>query len=103
MNWLVGILRMDWFSGRHARRNWTIVLSVLAFSMLSIWLAHLGEQKARELKKLKSENRQLRAEYVESKKLLMHDQLRSSVYDKLAGRGFVIPKRPPHRVQIVEE
>jgi len=96
MRWIVGILSLEWFSGKHAKRNWTIALGVLLYSMLSIWLAHLGEQKARELTALKKENRRLRAEYVETKKMLMHDQLRSSVYEKLRDRGYVIPKRPPH-------
>jgi len=102
MKWIVSILRMDWFSGEHAKRNWLIAFAVLGFSMLSILLAHLGEQKARELKRLKAENRELRAEYVESKKLLMNDQLRSHVYQKLAGQGYVIPKRKPHLIKVTE-
>ena len=94
---------MEWFSGKNAKRNWSIALAVLLYSMFSIWLAHLGEQKARELARLKKENRRLKAEYVETKKLLMQDQLRSNIYEKLRDRQFVIPKRPPHMIEVKEK
>ena len=103
MRWIIGILSLEWFNGEKAKRNWAIVLGILLYSMFSIWLAHLGEQKARELTRLKKENRRLHAEYVETKKALMHDQLRSRVYEKLKDRSFVIPKRPPHLIEIREE
>ena len=44
---------------------------------------------------LKAENRRLRARFVETKRLLMQDGLRSNVYNRLKDHGFVIPKRNP--------
>ncbi len=95
MKRLVSILRLDWLRGPNAKRNWTYVFVLLAYMMLSIALAHLGEQKARIMADLKAENRRLRAQYVETKRLLMQDGLRSKVYNRLKDRGFVLPKRRP--------
>ena len=92
---IVKILRLEWLRGKDAKRNWGILILVLLYMMASIALAHLGEQKAREMADLKAENRRLRARFVETKRLLMQDGLRSNVYNRLKDHGFVVPKRNP--------
>jgi hypothetical protein len=71
--------------------------------MISIWLSHLSETKAKRLTDLTSENRRLRSEYVTVKSRLMKSGLRSSVFEKLKTYGFVIPKRPPVKVITEDE
>ncbi len=99
---LKDILRLEMLRGEKATRNWLFLLGILVYMFISIWLSHVSEIKAVKMSKLTAENRRLRSEYVSLKSMLMQQQLRSNVYDKLKNDGFIIPKRPPVQIELEE-
>ncbi|NPA42605.1 MAG: hypothetical protein GXO27_01060 [Chlorobi bacterium] len=98
---LQDIIKFSGFRGPRARRNWLYLGLILAYVLVSIWLSHFSEIKARRLSELNRENRRLRSEYVSMQSRLATKQLRSQVYRRLKDKGFVIPKRAP--VYIVKD
>ncbi len=90
------------FFWRQNRLQLFYLIVLVLFIMLSIWLSHISDERARYTNKLIRENRKLKSEYVSLKSKLMKKQLRSEVYKKVKERGFIIPKRRPYKI-VTEE
>ena len=92
------IILLSGFRGKKSKKIWTYIGGVLIYMLISIWLSHISESKAKYISALNRENRRLRSEYISLQSRLMTRQLRSNIYAELKDEGFVLPKRPPYQI-----
>lgn len=95
---VIDILKGTFLTSDNAFRNWRFIIFSMVLALGMIYTSHSLERKTHHIAKLSNEVKELRSEYVDGQRQLMHLQMESTVAKKLEKRGVVSPQNPPQKI-----
>ncbi len=66
-----------------------------------VWSGHSADEKVVRIARLNKEQRQIRAEYIDTKTSLARMKLESSVREKVKSKGLTIGNSPPQKIRVI--
>lgn len=97
---VVDILKGTFLTSDTAFKNWRFIIFVTVLSLLMVYTSHSFEKKVHTIAALSSEVNELRSEYVDGQRRLMHLQMESTIAGKLEETGVKPPVDPPQKIII---
>jgi hypothetical protein len=97
------ILKGTFLTSDNALRNWRFIIFSTLLALGMIYTSHSLERKTHHIAKLSGEVKELRSEYVDGQRQLMHLQMESTIAKKLIKRGVVPAKNPPQKIVVNAE
>lgn len=97
------ILKGKFLTGENSVKNWGMTLYVVLLFLLIIASSHSVDTKVMEIAKLNKEVKELRAEYIETRTLLMQEKLESTVRSKVEPLGLKPITQPPFLIKIISK
>jgi len=94
------ILKGTFLTSDNALRNWRFIIFSTLLALGMIYTSHSLERKTHRIAKLSGEVKELRSEYVDGQRQLMHLQMESTIAKKLAKRGVVPAQNPPQKIVV---
>jgi hypothetical protein len=97
------IIKAEYLTNENAPKNWAFILTLVIMGIFIINLSHMADAKVKKIVKLNKEVKALRSEYVELKAEVIKQKMASDVYQKLKNEGFILPKKPPVKIKMVQK
>ncbi len=97
------IIKAEYLINENARSNWLFIIMLVVMGVVIINMGHSADEKVKEIVRLKKEVDALRSEYVEIKAQVMQRKMATKVYSKLKDKGFVFPKNPPVKIEVINK
>jgi len=94
------VLKGGFLTGESSARNWKVIFFVVFLLLAMIWSAHSVQEKVVELDRLKKLKKELRAEYVDTSKILMKMKLESTIRRQVRDVGLAPAKTPPQKSKV---
>ncbi len=95
-----GILKGDFLIKGGAFKNWKVIFSILAMSIVMITCAHQTDEKAMKKAALVKKIRVLKAEYIDSATKVTYVKMESTIRGKVKGHGLSSSKEPPVKIVV---
>ncbi|MDR6302076.1 FtsL-like putative cell division protein [Mesonia maritima] len=83
-----------------AMKNWRFILFCTFLAIIMIACSHQAERKVHQIARMNKEVRELRSEFVDTKKRLMQLKMESSITKKMSGTGISPSNVPPQKIII---
>lgn len=96
----IDIFKGTFLTSDTALRNWRFIIFSTVLALTMIYTSHSLERKTHRIAKLSSEVKELRSEYVDGQRQLMHLQMESTIAEKLEKRGVAPSQIPPNKLII---
>lgn len=100
---IFSILKGKFLTGENSLQNWGMTLYIVLLFLLIIASSHSVDTKVMEIAKLTKEVKELRAEYIETRTMLMQEKLESTVRAKVEPLGLKPITRPPYLIKIINK
>lgn len=97
------ILKGKFLTGENSLKNWGMTLYIVLLFLLIIASSHSVDTKVIEISKLNKEVKELRAEYIETRTILMQEKLESTVRSKVEPLGLKPITQPPFLIKIISK
>ncbi|MGM0634495.1 MAG: FtsL-like putative cell division protein [Bacteroidota bacterium] len=97
----------DFLKGRFlvnegAMDNWRFILFCTLLAILMIASSHSADKKVLEIAEMNEEIRQLRSEFVDTRKQLMQQKMESNIAKKMKSRGIGTSATPPQKIVVTK-
>ncbi len=92
------ILKGGFLTNEGAFKNWRLILFVVGLLLIMISSAHSSDKKVIKIAALNKEQRELRAQYIDTKTRLMRMKMESNIREKAKKLGLMPTKTPPKKI-----
>lgn len=92
------IMRGDFLVRNGALDNWRFILFCTLLAIMMIASSHSADKKVLEIAEINLQVKELRSQFVDSRKQLMQLKMESSVARKMKARGIGTSSTPPSKI-----
>ncbi len=92
------IVRGDFLVRGSALDNWRFILYCTLLAIIMIASSHSADRKVLEIAEINLQVKELRSEFVDTRKQLMQLKMESSVARKMKSRGIGTSSTPPQKI-----
>ncbi|MFN2261995.1 MAG: FtsL-like putative cell division protein [Psychroflexus sp.] len=97
------ILKGKFLISDGAFQNWTFIVFCAVLAIIMIASSHSAEQKTFRVAELNQELRELRSEFVDTRKDVMQKKMESNVAKQMKEREIGISNQPPYKIIVKSE
>lgn len=83
-----------------AMKNWRFILFCTVLAIVMIAFSHNAEKKVHEIARTNKEVKELRSEFVDTRKRLMQLKMESNIINKVSTLGIAPSETPPRKIII---
>ena len=95
---LADILKGKFLISEGAFNHWVFIVFCAVLAMIMIASSHSAEQKVYKLAELNQELKELRSEFVDTRKTVMQKKMESNVAQKMKERSIGLSDQPPYKI-----
>lgn len=95
-----GILRGSFLTDESAFKNWRIIIFVVMLLLIMISSGHRVDGKVQKIASLNKEQREVRAEYIDTKTILMRMKMESNIRQQVKLKGLAPSETSPKKIKI---
>lgn len=95
---LANILKGKFLISEGAFNYWVFILFCAVLAMIMIASSHSAEQKVYKVAELNQELKELRSEFVDTRKTVMQKKMESNVARKMKERSIGLSDEPPFKI-----
>lgn len=92
------IMRGDFLVRNGALENWRFILFCTLLAIVMIASSHSTDRKVMDIAKINLEVKELRSQFVDSRKQLMQLKMESNITQKMKARGLGTSATPPSKI-----
>ena len=97
-NSIYQILRGGFLTNEGAFKNWRMILFIVGLLLIMISSAHSSDKKVIKIAELNKQQRELRAQYIDTKTKLMRMKMESNIREQSKQLGLAPTKTPPKKI-----
>lgn len=97
-NNLSDILKVKFLVSEGSLGNWGFILYLTFLAIVMIASSHNADRKIYQIAEINLEVKELRSEFVDTRKRLMQEKMESSVAKKMLARGVRTSNEPPTKI-----
>ncbi|WP_026302657.1 FtsL-like putative cell division protein [Psychroflexus tropicus] len=97
-NNIANILKGRFLVNDGAFTNWAFIVFCALLAIIMIASSHSAERKVYRVAELNQELRELRSEFVDTRKNLMQQKMESNVARKMKQRSIGLSDKPPYKI-----
>ncbi len=97
------ILKGGFLTNEGAFKSWRMILFVVILLLIMISSSHSSDKKVIKIANLNKEQRELRAQYIDTKTRLMRMKMESNIRQKAKEMGLIPPETPPKKIIVEHE
>lgn len=94
------ILKGGFLTNEGAFKNWRMILFIVGLLLIMISSAHSSDKKVIKIAELNKQQRELRAQYIDTKTKLMRMKMESNIRDKAKKLGLKPTEIPPKKILV---
>lgn len=94
------VLRGGFLINEGAFKNWRLILFIVGLLLIMISSAHSSDKKVIKISELNKQQRELRAQYIDTKTRLMRMKMESNIREKAKKMGLKPAKTPPKKITV---
>mgnify|MGYP000091335212 CR=1 FL=1 len=98
-----GILRGSFLTDESAFKNWKIIIFIVALLLIMITSGHRADAKVLLIASHHKKQRQVRAEYIDTKIILMRMKMESNIRQKIKTKGLMPSETSPKKIKITHK
>ena len=98
---IYSILKGSFLVNENSFRNWQFILFVVLLMLVMIGSSHSSDKKVMQIAKLNKEIKELRAEFVDTRSIVMRMKLESTIKRNVEELGLKPSETPPQVVKVV--
>ena len=95
------VLKGGFLTREDSFKNWRFILFMVVLMLLMIASAHSSDKKVMEIARLNKEVKELRAEFVDTRSIVMKLKVESSIRNKVAEMGLKPGTTPPQVIKVI--
>lgn len=95
------IVRGDFLIRNRALDNWRFILFCTILAIVMIASSHSADKKVLQIAEISLKVKELRSEFVDTRKQLMQKKMESSVARKMKPRGIETSAQPPKKLIVL--
>lgn len=99
-NGLGHILRGKFLVSEGAVTNWAFIVFCAFLAIIMIASSHSAERKVYKVAELNQQLRELRSEFVDTRKSVMQQKMESNVAKKMKQRSIGLSDKPPYKILV---
>lgn len=92
------ILKGGFLTNEGAFKNWRMILFIVGLLLIMISSAHSSDKKVIKIAELNKQQRELRAQYIDTKTKLMRMKMESNIRERAKELGLKPAKTPPQKI-----
>lgn len=100
---LYGVLRGSFLTDASAFKNWKIIIFVVSLLLIMISSGHRADSKVLKIAELNKMQRESRAEYIDTKTILMRMKMESNIRQKVKIKGLKPSDTSPKKIKITSK
>jgi len=99
-NQVGNILKGNFLVSDGAFTNWAFIVFCAMLAIIMIASSHSAERKVYRVAELNQQLRELRSEFVDTRKTLMQQKMESNVARKMKERSIGLSDKPPYKITV---
>ncbi len=99
-NGLVNILKGKFLVSEGAFTNWAFIVFCALLAIIMIASSHSAERKVYRVAELNQQLKELRSEFVDTRKTVMQQKMESNVARKMKQRSIGLSDKPPYKITV---
>jgi TolA-binding protein len=99
-NQMGNILKGKFLVSDGAFTNWAFIVFCAMLAIIMIASSHSAERKVYRVAELNQQLRELRSEFVDTRKTLMQQKMESNVARKMKERSIGLSDKPPYKITV---
>jgi hypothetical protein len=99
-NSVANILKGKFLISDGAFTNWAFIVFCAMLAIIMIASSHSAERKVYRVAELNQQLRELRSEFVDTRKTLMQQKMESNVAKKMKERSIGLSDKPPYKITV---
>jgi outer membrane murein-binding lipoprotein Lpp len=97
---LANILKGKFLVSEGAFTNWAFIVFCAILAIIMIASSHSAERKVYKVAELNQQLRELRSEFVDTRKTVMQQKMESNVAKKMRLRSIGLSNKPPFKITV---
>jgi hypothetical protein len=97
------VLKGSFLTDESAFKNWRMIIFVVALLLIMISNAHSADQKVIEISELNKLKRELKAEHIDTRTILVRMKMESNIREKAQKMGLKPTQTPPKRIKVINK
>lgn len=97
---VIAILKGEFLTNKDASKNWSYILFCTLLAIIMIASSHSAEKKVFRVAELHQEIKELRSEFVDSRKRLMQLKMESNIARLMKPRGIFTSDQPAIKIML---
>ena len=97
---LANILKGKFLVSEGAFTNWAFIVFCAILAIIMIASSHSAERKVYKVAELNQQLRELRSEFVDTRKTVMQQKMESNVAKKMRLRSIGLSDKPPFKITV---
>lgn len=94
------ILKGKFLVSEGAFANWSFIVFCALLAIIMIASSHSAERKVYQVAELSQELKELRSEFVDTRKTVMQQKMESNVAKKMKKRSIGLSDKPPYKILV---
>lgn len=99
-NGLGDILKGKFLVSEGAYANWAFIVFCALLAIIMIASSHSAERKVYKVAELNQQLKELRSEFVDTRKTVMQQKMESNVAKKMKERSIGLSDKPPYKILV---
>jgi hypothetical protein len=95
------VLKGSFLTDESAFKNWRMIIFVVALLLIMISNAHNADKKVVEISELNKLKRELKAEHIDTRTILVRMKMESNIREKAQKMGLKPTQTPPKRIKVI--
>jgi|UniRef100_UPI0040474CB6 hypothetical protein len=94
------ILRGSFLTDESAFKNWRIIIFIVVLLLVMISSGHRADGKVQKIATLNKLQREVRAEYIDTKTILMRMKMESNIRQRVKAKGLAPAETSPQKIKV---
>lgn len=100
---ILNFLKGKFLVSEDSFKNWRFMFFIVGLMLVMIASSHNSDKKVMEIASMNKKNKELRAEFLDTRAIAMKMKLESTIKNKVAGLGLSPSTEPPQLIKVTSK